>query len=350
MKNKCLAIFFLLISSFVYSQTYGSILWYFPIRVGNSWTYGNETNNSIETITVQNERTDQRSGLPLYLIANVTAGIGQTSKLYGIENNKLVVLVFRDALGRYQENTRPYPIELAMPGEEWVQYSSGEKYEFRSIKSALSYDNMHFSDCILIEQRIYINNRYYQTKRSYYAKGIGLIYISLEPNGEEERCFIKLNSCNFALLPQGSTDMQNTTEFITVNDEQLGYLAYVITGYTGNASNLIIPDRINNIPVTGIDRAFMERNIQSVIIPHGIMYIEQGSFFNNKLRSIVIPSSVKLINSGAFWENNLTSITIGDNVDIGQNAFDNNFMDYYDQNGRKGGTYNLVNGRWVFRN
>ena len=98
-----------------------------------------------------------------------------------------------------------------------------------------------------------------------------------------------------------------------------------ITGYNGIRTAVNIPHRIQNLPVTDI----------------GI-----EAFGGNRLTSVTIPNSVTTIGIGAFADNQLTSITIGSNVTIGVDAFENGFTAFYNNNGRRAGSYTFSDGTW----
>ena len=76
-----------------------------------------------------------------------------------------------------------------------------------------------------------------------------------------------------------------------------------ITGYNGEATDVIIPDYIEGIPVTGIGKgAFYETGVISVQIPDGITKIGAYVFaFCTKLQSISLPDSVTELGEKQFW-------------------------------------------------
>jgi len=87
--------------------------------------------------------------------------------------------------------------------------------------------------------------------------------------------------------------------------------------------------------------------LDKIIIPNGVTHIGDYAYSDNNLTSIVIPDSIEYIGEGAFDKNNLTSIIIPENVEyIGEYAFDNDFVQLYEKNGRKGGTYTLIDNKW----
>jgi TolB-like protein len=157
-----------------------------------------------------------------------------------------------------------------------------------------------------------------------------------------------------------------------------------ITGYTGSAKNVNIPDRINGLPVTAIgdkvfsynqltsitipngvtaigDEAFMESLLTRITIPDSVTSIGVRAFSVNRLISVRIPNSVAVIGDYAFCVNQLTSVNIGNkvtaigegaftynqltmvtlpaNVNINSKAFDGDLATVYTRGGRRAGTY-----------
>jgi hypothetical protein len=91
-----------------------------------------------------------------------------------------------------------------------------------------------------------------------------------------------------------------------------------ITGYTGPAGAVVIPDTINGLPVTSIgDLAFQGKtNVTSITIPNSVTSIGDWAFgYCANLTSVTIPNSVTSIGQFAFYVcTNLTSVTIGNSV------------------------------------
>ncbi|MDR1230884.1 MAG: leucine-rich repeat domain-containing protein [Spirochaetaceae bacterium] len=139
-----------------------------------------------------------------------------------------------------------------------------------------------------------------------------------------------------------------------------------ITEYMGNARNVTIPGRINNLPVTAIgdysfwdnrltgvtipnsvtyigDNAFTYNPLTSVTIGNAVTYIGDFAFLDNQLTSVAIPNSVTAIGDSAFVGRSLTSITIGANVDV-WNSFGEVFSDAYAEEGYRAGTYRVDKG------
>ncbi|GIP30805.1 hypothetical protein J2TS4_00150 [Paenibacillus sp. J2TS4] len=100
----------------------------------------------------------------------------------------------------------------------------------------------------------------------------------------------------------------------------------VITKYTGNETELTIPDTLDGKPVKEIGRqAFYEKGLESVNIPDSVTSLGEGAFRNNQLESVNIPDSVTSLGEGAFRNNQLESVTIPDSVtSLGKWAFHNN--------------------------
>lgn len=96
-----------------------------------------------------------------------------------------------------------------------------------------------------------------------------------------------------------------------------------ITGYTGSGGEVVIPDTLEDLPVTRIgDSAFyQQRSITSVTIPDSVISIGDSAFARcSALREAFVPESVTTIGVGAFAYSWLSSVSIGGG-DIGNGAF-----------------------------
>ncbi|MCL2269960.1 MAG: leucine-rich repeat domain-containing protein, partial [Treponema sp.] len=67
--------------------------------------------------------------------------------------------------------------------------------------------------------------------------------------------------------------------------------------------------------------------------------IGSNAFNRSLLSGIVIPDSVTYISERAFYRVPLTSVTIGANVELGEYAFTESFLDAYFNEGMAAGTY-----------
>jgi hypothetical protein len=141
------------------------------------------------------------------------------------------------------------------------------------------------------------------------------------------------------------------------------------------SGSLVIPAEIWGDPVRSLaDQAFADRtdlsgtsyllgDLTSVVIPNGVTSLGKDVFYQNVLTSVVIPDSVTSIGESAFFNNHdrsvrwiqftLTRITIGANVDISSRRYYGDphfkaFINFYNRNGKKAGTYTHNDGRWSF--
>jgi hypothetical protein len=110
----------------------------------------------------------------------------------------------------------------------------------------------------------------------------------------------------------GSVFAQDSKLFATCIDFEGTNRSFVITGYNGTGSTVVIPASIDGIPVRKIgDGAFRFKGLTKVDIPEGVEVIGHQAFFGNQLELVVIPSSVKEIAASAFDSNMLRRITSG---------------------------------------
>ncbi|MDR0920166.1 MAG: leucine-rich repeat protein [Oscillospiraceae bacterium] len=99
------------------------------------------------------------------------------------------------------------------------------------------------------------------------------------------------------------------------NDSDYTIVDGVITGYSGTATDLVIPDTIQGQEIVGIGNAAFYNNddIISVEIPKSVLVIESNAFYScENLEEVTFAAGSQLeqINSTAFYETGLTKITI----------------------------------------
>jgi hypothetical protein len=278
---------------------------YFPVTTGNNWTYANSTGNTTDIVTVGNSTPD-RDGTMLYLFENQTAGLGATSTMYSIKNNKVVILVKKDILGRYHEQRQPFPVELAPAGQEWRQDDDGEYYLFKTSKASVKYDDKNFDDCILIEQRVFVRGSLYVTNRSYYAHGIGFVYKTLQSPGQSETVFKKLVSCNFADISIGNAannlweDIAVATLFFfrRLGEAGLGDVDNAVNGLNNDNQKAVFQAlvTIKNNNLTTILNMFSTGNFDiarylNVPIPDFLIAIQMG----RRPVAVAVDKAIKII-------------------------------------------------------
>lgn len=120
---------------------------------------------------------------------------------------------------------------------------------------------------------------------------------------------------------------------ISLIDRDFSYVedsdGITITGYIGDRINkLIIPDLINNKPVTKIGpSAFYRKNFKYIQIPDTVTDILNNAFKESSLVEIKLPNELKEIGSEAFNQSQLETIIFNDKLKvIGDFAFANNYL------------------------
>jgi BspA type Leucine rich repeat region (6 copies) len=131
---------------------------------------------------------------------------------------------------------------------------------------------------------------------------------------------------SLALMMLGMSTVTQAQFTFTTNNG-----AITINGYTASNGVVVIPDEIDDLPVTSIgDWAFYSSDVTNVIVPDSVTNIGNGAFFDcESLTNITLGSSVASIGDWAFaFCPNLTSICCrgnppaleGDNVLYGNAA------------------------------
>ena len=145
--------------------------------------------------------------------------------------------------------------------------------------------------------------------------------------------------------------MMNSLEEIVIpnNVTSINQSAFLMN----NLCNLIIPDNVRYIGIGAFGR---NNELTSVVIGKNVIYIEENAFRFCKIEEVFLPPNLKSVGSYAFafgdefgndtwWY--LQKIVIGNNVEIGENAFPDEFISLYNFNGKKSGTYIITNeGIW----
>ncbi len=103
-------------------------------------------------------------------------------------------------------------------------------------------------------------------------------------------------------------------------------VAYIVSGYTGTKSDVIVPSKYMNKPVIGIlGEAFKENyTIQTIRLPESIMSIGEEAFYEcENLKEITIPSQITEILIRTFYRcDELVKVEfLGDVVEIKDQAF-----------------------------
>lgn len=93
-----------------------------------------------------------------------------------------------------------------------------------------------------------------------------------------------------------------------------------------NETNIRIPSIIDNQKVIKIgEKAFMQKEIENVILPNTIEVIGEEAFSKNHIAELNIPNSVLIIEKRAFRYNSIVKVSFGNNLFfIGKSAFESN--------------------------
>lgn len=103
-----------------------------------------------------------------------------------------------------------------------------------------------------------------------------------------------------------------------------------ITLYKGTTKNVVIPEKIDGLPVVAIgDYVFENYKLTSITLPNSLTSVGDGAFSKNQLTSITIPNSLSSVGMDAFEGG-------------GNYGFDN----FYINQEKRAGTYVYHYGKW----
>jgi hypothetical protein len=102
-----------------------------------------------------------------------------------------------------------------------------------------------------------------------------------------------------------------------------------ITGYTGNARQVVIPETIYGLRVTEIAAgAFHNKNLTAITIPNGVITIGTSAFSSNDFQNLVIPDSVTNVGIHAFANSGIQNLSLGNGLQtIDAAAFSSNAIE-----------------------
>ncbi len=95
------------------------------------------------------------------------------------------------------------------------------------------------------------------------------------------------------------------------SDYEVGWGAHVIKNLINDSEkNIQIPEGIKSIQGGLTTAAFLEKELESVILSNSLINIYSHSFYGNNIKEILIPENVAFIGTMAFYNNPLNKITV----------------------------------------
>jgi len=171
---------------------------YFPTQDDVYWSYSyNHNKDYLVAHMYISTKLDNDYG-EIYRFGEVYGAVDRVLvKDYSLKNNKIVVLGEMDITGRYYYYQEPFPVVLAPPDSKGEYIKKGDICHYVTSIATCKYDDKIFKDCILVEEKIMLNDKPIRTKRSYYAKGVGLVCVTLVNDEGVEKVFMKLKKLLF---------------------------------------------------------------------------------------------------------------------------------------------------------
>ena len=178
---------------------------YFPTQNNAYWSYSYNYGKDRVTSMCMNTMLSDDYFAETYFFVEIY-GVSELkpvlTKIYGLGNNKIIALSEKDVTGRYYDRTSmtteyeyyqaPFPVVLAPPDSKGGYIKKGDICHYVTSIATCKYDDKIFKDCILVEEKIMLNDKPIRTKRSYYAKGVGLVYVTMVNDEGVEKVFMKL--------------------------------------------------------------------------------------------------------------------------------------------------------------
>lgn len=153
------------------------------------------------------------------------------------------------------------------------------------------------------------------------------------------------NTVNNHYIRNGKKKM--TFGFFTIDDFDIAIIdeSFVeIQAYNGSQKDIVIPEKINNLPVFTIgESAFRNNQITNVIIPNTLKEIGASAFMTNQITNVTIPNSVQTIGYAAFADNPLIKVVKPNNIVVDATSFYNkNELEKHEAEQRKQRRENLL--------
>ena len=137
------------------------------------------------------------------------------------------------------------------------------------------------------------------------------LYIWIDETGIDQSAMMG-QTFKATIKAEGETYYTSPESDFTVTE------AGVLTAYNGSDATVVIPPVVNGVTVTEIGSELLIETdiekIKNVIIPNGVVTIEDSAFFGGSIEKVVIPNSVTSIGYNAFEMNELTNISIPNSI------------------------------------
>ena len=194
--------------------------------------------------------------------------------------------------------------------------------EEKKLKIAMLDNSMTTNEIIGFLQRFIAKMNDVGVQISYeiaFINGFPGVKLTATVNGKETKVDVYRTEYHTWNVKNVTPSQENGYQYVKTEE------GIMITGYTGNDTALIIPSKINNLPVVSIAKVndgFPE-GITSLTIPEGVKSIGSTAFYGQyALETLTLPATLETIGNYAFSDCGITSLTIpGSVTNIGRGAF-----------------------------
>ena len=186
MKKIFSTIILFLMFSFVFAN---DLTDYFPAEKGTVWIYTSSNGSITDTIIVMESNNSKEGDFRCVFGDQTPAGTYYIA--YAEEDNKIISYAKINILGQTIQESRPFPLVLGQPGLSY-NFNNGDDCRCSVETGSVKFENFSFLDCIIVIEKLYDSGALQITKKSYYAKNIGLVYVTLIGKDGLEKEFKKL--------------------------------------------------------------------------------------------------------------------------------------------------------------
>jgi hypothetical protein len=188
-------IFLVLFVIFTFPVSSQNAFDYFPAKEGYRWEYLGANGQVTDVYTcLAIERVNEKESL----LGVSQSSLGITTRvIYRVIPDTGIFEIGEVRNGKQNMHYDEPFVTLALNELQWKEEDRGDEFLCQSKKTSVRFDGKTYNDCIMVEKAIYAGNRLLMIKRQYFARGIGLVYVTLQGEDGIEKPHLRLSSYKF---------------------------------------------------------------------------------------------------------------------------------------------------------